>query len=879
MHTRRSIPLRILSILVLAPLTQAQAFDAEALRELDREALRKAEARMSEFFEPGGDQLAREPATPEERYLLQHLAAEHAEMTRPPRQTLYADGTRLIEHPRSLTHFSRIEVDEQGQPFLQCGAYRPPFGQGPADFRFPGAAVSPGHAAQATVTLPMPVEAKATTPVAKSLGPVIEVIYLDPAGFGFFDTRAVTPLPGNPATTLGAQRQVVLKAALDVWGSRLDSNVPIRVQARFHDFGCGDGDEVGTVGTGGPTLVVSNFSQAPQADTNYPVALATALAGQRFGGAAAELSIRLHSRIDEELCLQGIPEGFWYGLDMDTAPALGTFSFYALVVHELAHGLGFAAMVNMSTGSFLGNPPLPDIYSGSLFSLTLQRTWSEMTAAQRVTTSTDAPNLVWLGEHVNLHASERLLPPGEIRVQPSVAGVSSFQAFIHGFPPFLDRTGLTAPLVVASNPIDDPPDAGRASTDACQPLLNSAEVAGSIVLATRGSCFFSLKWQHVYEAGGAALLLADNLPANHESALQRNTQMALATRLPIPIWSITQAAGNSLLQHGPATVTLGYNEDGPVPGTNAGLVVMEGTTDSGGSNVHHFARDPFPPSVMASSISNATHSSLPDMVPDLLRDIGWPMADAKQGQFSGSWFAPARSGEGCQLILEADQHTFILTCYLYLGGEQVWLLGTAVRNRDVLAFDDVHITRGAQYGEAFDPDEVERIAWGRIRMQLFDCNNALFEFHPSLAPYNEFMVSMTKLAAGNCQRTVANQPDRSLAGSYFQQERSGEGIQIAQEANGTTVILTYYTYSGGEQLWAIGTGTLQGDRVQFNDMHITRGGDYGPGLDPDAVERIAFGTVTVDRLDCNQVRVQIDPVLPELDPSDRVLTRIVTRQC
>jgi hypothetical protein len=355
--------------------------------------------------------------------------------------------------------------------------------------------------------------------------------------------------------------------------------------------------------------------------------------------------------------------------------------------------------------------------------------------------------------------------------------------------------------------------------------------------------------------------------------------MALATRLPIPIWSITQAAGNSLLQHGPATVTLGYDEDSPIPGTNNGLVVMEGTTDSGGSNVHHFARDPFPPSVMASSISNTTHSGLPDMVPDLFRDIGWPMADAKQGQFSGSWFAPARSGEGCQLILEADQLTFILTCYLYLGGEQVWLLGTAVRNRDLLDFDDVHVTRGAEYGDAFDPDDVERIAWGRIRMQLFDCNNALFEFQPSLAPYNEFMVSMTKLAAGNCQRTVANQPDRSLAGSYFQQERSGEGIQIAQEANGTTVILTYYTYSGGEQLWAIGTGTLQGDRVVFDDMHITRGGDYGPGLDPDAVERIAFGTITVDRLDCNQVRVQIDPVLPGLDASIRVLTRIVTRPC
>lgn len=846
---------------------------------LDRDALRAAEARIPELFEAGTGKRLRAPVSPEERYVMERVEAEFAEMSRAPVQYTHADGTRLFAHPRSLTHFSRIETGPDGRAYLQCGGYRPPFGDAPADFRFKrdgvGAALDEDDIGTGSVqmhSLPGP----ATVAVAKNTGPVISVQYLDAAGVGFNDARAVAPVPGNSASTLGAQRRAVLKSALDVWATRLNSNVPLRVTAEFVDHGC---TETSPAGTGGPQFLTSNFLHAPQGNTTYPIALATALAGARFAGIESEFSIRLHSRVDEEVCFASMPEGFWYGLDPDVQPATGTFSFFALVVHELAHGLGFLTLVDLDTGQYFGNPPHPDIYSRFLFSETHQSFWPAMTAAQRVTSATDEPNLVWSGAAVNQRAARFLLPPGEVRTDPAVGGDTRFAAFVHGIPPFLDPPGLSAPFAVAENAIDDPPEAGRAPTDACQPLLNQAQASGSIVLATRGSCFFSEKWQHAYDAGARALIVADNVPAEADGALQRNVQMALATRLPIPVWSVTLDVGHGLMANPPTQLTLGYDETAPAQGTNQGRVVMEGSTDSGLSNVSHFSRSLFPPSVMGSSISNTTDAGLPDLVTDLFKDIGWPMADAKQGQFSGSWFKPSRSGEGCQLILEADQQTFVLTCYLYLEGEQVWVIGSGSRDGDRIDFDDVVITRGAEYGSAFDPDAVERIVWGSIRVQIFDCNRALFVFHPTLEPYREFQSTMSKLVAGNCQRTVANQPARELSGSYFDPARSGEGIQIAQEADGVTLVLTLYSYVEGGQMWAIGSGNLVGARVEFADMTLTRGADYGQGFDPDAVERIPFGTVTVDRLDCNLVRVQIEPILPDFEPSDRVLTRIVTRDC
>jgi hypothetical protein len=718
-------------------------------------------------------------------------------------------------------------------------------------------------------------------------GPVLQVSYLDPPGFGFNDPTPVQPVAGNPHTTRGAQRRAVMAAALDIWATHIDSRVPIRVGALFEDLGCGEGS---FLGFGNTASYVANFPGAPEGNVNYPVGLANHISGQR-ASAVPELRVRFNARVDTEACFASIPDGFWYGLGEPQSRSSRDSPFLTLVLHEIGHGLGYITTTNLSTGVFNGSPARPDVYSKYLYSVALQRGWRQMTPSQRSAAAVSEPDLVWSGERANTLAAEHLLPPGQIRVEPAVDGQQHFPALIHGLPPFPSRAGLAGRLVVADSDTDDPADPNRVRTDACQPLTNAAAASGSIVLVTRGACTFDTKWRHAYGAGAGAMVVADTLQPTGGSQLARNQGMLLLEVLPIPIWSVDRAVGERLLADPPARITLAYDETRPPIGSNDGMLVMEAKPPLvPATNVVHVSNSTFPTTAMASGVGGSQIQGMLQFSPGVLHDLGWPDMEAKQAQIAGNWYNPARSGEGCQLTLEADHHTWVITCYTYQDGQQAWMLGTAQRRGDRLDFDDVHIARGTGFGSAFDPAAVQRLRWGRIRMEVQDCNHALLQFLPELDGYADFQLYARKVVAGDCQRTAANQPNRDLSGSWYDPARSGEGIQLSQEADGLTVVLAFYTHLDGEQLWMLGTSRLTGaagpgnpavpiDRLAFDDMHFTHGGRYGRDFDPAAIERTVFGSITMEFIDCNHARVSIAPTLAAFEPGERLLRRIVPRSC
>ncbi|MCK5924845.1 MAG: hypothetical protein KAG10_03030, partial [Methylococcales bacterium] len=64
----------------------------------------------------------------------------------------------------------------------------------------------------------------------------ITIVPTDPVGEGFNDPTAFTPVGGNNATTLGEARLNVFRAAAEQWGSILESDVEIIVEANFAPF-------------------------------------------------------------------------------------------------------------------------------------------------------------------------------------------------------------------------------------------------------------------------------------------------------------------------------------------------------------------------------------------------------------------------------------------------------------------------------------------------------------------------------------------------------------------------------------------------------------------------------------------------------------------
>lgn len=247
-------------------------------------------------------------------------------------------------------------------------------------------------------------------------------------------------------------------------------------------------------------------------------------------------------------------------------------------------------------------------------------------------------------------------------------------------------------------------------------------------------------------------------------------------------------------------------------------------------------------------------------------------------EIPGTYYNADRDGEGCQLTLERDGETFVLTCYFYRDGEQFWVIGVGVLVNGEVAFDELVITSGAQYGNAFDPADVVRQTWGFGRMVWSNCNNAELELNPLLPGYESITLTLTRIVPANCGGGGVQGAEAERMGVYFNLNRDGEGFHLGVEA-GEVYIMTWYTYLDGRQVWLIGTGVREGNRIVFDNMVITYGADFGSAFDPADVVRETFGEVIVDITDCNNFTATVNTEREGFHNLVLDMTKIVPGAC
>ena len=237
---------------------------------------------------------------------------------------------------------------------------------------------------------------------------VITVQSNDPPGEGFNDPTAFAPEGGNNARTIGEARRNVFRAAAEQWGAILDSRVEIVVDASFApapDDQCSVNE--GTLGAAGPAKFFARFRGAPRTDTFYPVALANALAGQDLDPVVPDIGASFNGAVDTDPdCLRG--QRFYYGFDH--AGGRGTIDFYNVVMHELAHGLGFSTLI-ADNGE---NSATPDFYvlDRLIFDNSQGRFWEAMSDTQRAASVTNERNVVNVGDFVRGGAVSQGLDSG-----------------------------------------------------------------------------------------------------------------------------------------------------------------------------------------------------------------------------------------------------------------------------------------------------------------------------------------------------------------------------------------------------------------------------------------------------------------------------------
>lgn len=153
-----------------------------------------------------------------------------------------------------------------------------------------------------------------------------------PANVGFNDSTPATPVGGNPGTTLGQQRLYAFQYAASIWGTTLQSTVPILIAANFEPLACS-----ATSAVLGSTAPMGHDTGAsfPMANTWYASALANTLSGVDLDPSSADIQTQFNSDLGGANCLPGI--SFYLGLDGNHGQ--DQVDLVTVALHEFSTGL------------------------------------------------------------------------------------------------------------------------------------------------------------------------------------------------------------------------------------------------------------------------------------------------------------------------------------------------------------------------------------------------------------------------------------------------------------------------------------------------------------------------------------------------------------
>jgi hypothetical protein len=431
-------------------------------------------------------------------------------------------------------------------------------------------------------------------------------------GAGFNDPTPVSPIGGNPGTTVGQQRLIAAQYAADIWGSILDSPVTIYIQSTFEPLPC-----TATAAIFGETdamQVTGNFPNAELPNTWYHIALANKLAGADLspgpnGTSADDVLSMFNSDLGKPGCLPG--GGWYYGLDDNHGTNI---DLVTVLLHEFAHGLGFSGFYDRSTGAQLVG--FPDVFGTYNFNTTLNKSWPQMTDAQRAAATIDTNHTVWSGVNVTAAVPQvlQLGTPMVTVVTPATLG--TFRVGLATFGPPLASPGKTGNVAVALDAADA---AGPSTTDGCSPVTNS--LTGKIGLVDRGTCGFVVKAKNLQNAGAIAVLVADNVAGSPPAGMS-----GVDPTVTIPSVRISLANANSIraaLAGGTVRVTIGVNLAVRAGADPQGRALLNAPNPVNSiSSILHWDPIAFPNLLMEPAInSDLTHGV--DLTRQEMIDIGW----------------------------------------------------------------------------------------------------------------------------------------------------------------------------------------------------------------------------------------------------------------
>ena len=173
--------------------------------------------------------------------------------------------------------------------------------------------------------------------------------------------------------------KIPIQAAVDVWSENFSSTVPINININW-----GRSTSYSVLASASAKKNFANFIGAPDKTLYYPSALANALSGKDLDPNAAEMEITINSSVP-----------WYYGID-GNCPAR-SYDLVSVILHEMAHGLGFISGTYYDEFSSFGRVDQPTPFD-AYAQLPDGRRLADMPSPSLETGKAMTTNLVWSGE-------------------------------------------------------------------------------------------------------------------------------------------------------------------------------------------------------------------------------------------------------------------------------------------------------------------------------------------------------------------------------------------------------------------------------------------------------------------------------------------------
>jgi hypothetical protein len=239
---------------------------------------------------------------------------------------------------------------------------------------------------------------------------------------------------------------------------------------------------------------------------------------------------------------------------------------------------------------------------------------------------------------------------------------------------------------------------------------------------------------------------------------------------------------------------------------------------------------------------------------------------------SGTWIPNGSDNQKISIEILPDGRA-VMFASLNHQGENLWLLGVGEIGNNVIDFKQLTSTSGAQFGGAFNSNDVVRNNAGDGMLSFSLCNQAIFTYNLTGIETDEItLIKDVEIPGNECDSSNKALPN-GVSGAWFDPNRSGEGFSnyLFTSKGVQMATITWYTYDAdGNQMWLTGTGVVTEQSIDIAEMKKYTGANLFNGT----TQATVMGTLSMRWNVCRNAVVEYDFSQANLGAAQLNLTQL-----